>query len=279
MSRSCVLIAALLLASCGDSRSSRGAPAPARSPEEGPSAPRASEPPPPPAGNRSGAPERVSFETRDGVTLVGTLRAGGEPSAPAVVLVHQLSSTRAEWEPIVAGLSEVPGMTTLAIDMRGHGESTAGAAGTTLDWHDFDRERWPDTRLDVIAAIDFLAARGDLRPSRFVAVGSSIGSSAVLAAAAEDTRIERVALLSPGRAYHGFDAITPVPALGARPLLAVAAQREASAVETAQQMARIATTGREIVYAGGNHGVRILEEAPQMKDDLVAFLRETVPPQ
>src|SRR5690349_8987331 len=53
-----------------------------------------------PAGHPSAEAQRVTFPTRDGVTLVATLRPGGAPHGPAVILVHQLSTDRSEWAPV-----------------------------------------------------------------------------------------------------------------------------------------------------------------------------------
>jgi len=226
-------------------------------------------------GRPSGPPERVTFATDDGVTIVGTLRPGGDARAPAVVLVHQLGSARAEWEPIVEALSRPPGLTTLAIDMRGHGESTAGSAGA-LAHGEFDRQAWMDTRKDVLAAVAFLGNREDLHPRRIGAAGSSIGSSAVLAAAAEERRIAAVVAISPGRAYHGFDAITPVSRLRDRPLLAIAAEEELPAAEAARDVARIAGHGEIQLYPGSAHGLAIREGSPEITERIDGFLRQAL---
>lgn len=218
--------------------------------------------------------ERVRFSTSDGVELVGDFYRGGQPNAPAVVLVHQLSSTRAEWAPIIEGLREAPGLTILAIDMRGHGESTAGPEGATLAWRDFDNAAWGHVDQDVRAAVDYLAAREDLSPSGYLAAGSSIGSSAVIVAAGSDPRITAVVALSPGRAYRGVDALTPIPTFGARPLLVVAAVQEEAAAGTATDMARIAARARHIEAPGGAHGLSMLGETPTLTQEVVDFLRD-----
>jgi len=218
----------------------------------------------------SGAAETVELQTADGKTLAATLRRGGRPQAPAVVLVHGLASDRSEWEPLVETLSEPPGLTTLAVDMRGHGDSEGGPDG----WRDFGRDDWPAIGKDVVAAVGYLAddAHG-LAPEHIVAVGASLGSSAVAVAAAEDDRIDAVALLSPGRAHRGVDAITPVDQLGARPLLALAAKGEQHSVQTATDMARIAERGTKKLCDGSAHGVAMLPESAELKDALVEFIR------
>jgi pimeloyl-ACP methyl ester carboxylesterase len=214
----------------------------------------------------------VTFATADGVTISATFRAASVPEAPAVILVHQLSSTRAEWQPLLDRLRAQPALTTLAIDMRGHGESTRGPAGA-LDWHSFDTAQWVATRLDVLAAVAFLAsAESGVHPASIAGVGSSIGSTAVVAAAAEDPRLRPLVTLSPGRAYHGFDAITPALALHDCPILAVVAYTETDSVDTAQTFARL-THVPAYVADGPGHGVVLFSTMPSTLDHVEDFLR------
>jgi pimeloyl-ACP methyl ester carboxylesterase len=213
----------------------------------------------------------VSFRTSDGVTIVGTLHPAAEPAAPAVVLVHQLSSDRAEWAPVVA---ELTGITALAIDLRGHGESTAGPDGP-IAFASFSAEDWAALPLDVDAGLGFLRAHPALRPERIAVAGSSIGSSAAIVAAGRDPDVAAVVAISPGRAYHGIDALTPVPELGGRPLFAIAAEHELPAAEAAETMARLAPAGRvEIVTGSSAHGLALVAEEPALAGRIAAFLRE-----
>jgi pimeloyl-ACP methyl ester carboxylesterase len=226
----------------------------------------------------SGEPRRVTFVTRDGVTIGATLRPGGDQTAPAVILVHQLASTREEWAPVIAKLAEAPGLTILALDMRGHGESTAGPEGATLAHRDFRRDDWTATSNDVLAAVEYLKGQEMIQPRAIAAIGSSIGSTAVIAAAAEEPRITAVVAISPGRAYHGFDAYTPLTRIGERPFLAIASENEAPAVETATAMERIAPSGELQLYPGEAHGVSILQGSPEMADRLDTFVRGALGP-
>lgn len=214
-----------------------------------------------------------------GVTIVGDLRAvEGAPTAPLVVLVHQLSSQRAEWTPALRHLAAEPALATFALDMRGHGESTEARGGETLAWQSFEPSDWEAVEGDIRAVLDALLAR--LEPSRIILVGSSIGSSAVVRAAAADPRVHAVAALSPGRAYRGLDALTPLTELGPRPLLALASRGEQAAAETAHDMARIAPAGEYVLVDGDVHGVSMFEADPTSLAHLVAFVRAqaAVPP-
>lgn len=270
-------MAVTTLAGCGSEAS---APSPSQAPGR-------SQPPEPPATTPTApvervAPEapagqvqRVTFTTEDGVRLVGSVRWSATRGAPAVVLVHQLSSSRQEWAPVVAALSEPPGLTTLALDLRGHGESTSGPSGA-LDWQRFEQSDYEAMAKDVAAAVAYLRADPGTRPNRVVVVGSSIGSTAALLAAAADPTIAAVALLSPGRAYRGVDAITPASRLGQRPLLAIAASGEQPSTLAGQDMARVAASGRFVSAHGSAHGVAQLAEDPAAMRELLAFLREPV---
>ena len=221
-------------------------------------------------------PREVRFTTSDGVTISATLSAAASPDAPAIVLVHQLGSTRAEWGAIERRLRAAPSLTTLAIDLRGHGASTSGSEGTALDWHSFDQAAWAATALDVRAAFAFLrSAESGVRPSRIGAIGASIGSTAVIAAAAEDAAIDPLVVLSPGRAYHGFDAITPAMRLEGRHVLTAVAREEQDGVDTANAIGRI-TTSQPILVDGSAHGVALLEAAPGLDVRIEEFVRSSL---
>jgi len=225
-----------------------------------------SEPPPLPEARR------ITFEAEDGLTLVGDLRAGAGPEAPLVVLVHQLSTTRAEWEPLLRRFAVAPAMTTFALDMRGHGESTR-RGDDTVAWGDFETADWERVAEDVRAALTHLREEVGLDPSHVILIGSSIGSSAVIRAAANEPAVDAVVALSPGRAYRGVDALTPLAALGERPLLAIASRGEPASAETATQMAQIAAAGDHLLVDGDRHGVGMFESAPEILDRVVAFAR------
>jgi len=256
--------------------------------EDAPTPARAPEPPPevreePPASAQPEVPaeppplreaREVRIPTAD-VTLVGDLRVGDSISAPLVVLVHQLSSTRDEWEPLLRHLGADPALTTFALDMRGHGASTERArGGATLDWQSFQTRQWEAVADDLRAALGHLREEEGLQPSRVALVGSSIGSSAVIRAAAEDESVDALVALSPGRAYRGVDALTPLPQLGERPFFVVASRGEAPSAETAQDMARIAGGGELLLVDGDRHGVAMFEASPDALTRVATFLRE-----
>jgi len=194
-----------------------------------------------------------------------------------VVLVHQLSTDRTEWQPLLRRLGAAPALTTFAFDMRGHGESTQ-LRGRTVAWADFQTADWERVSEDVLTTIDYLREEEGLRPERVILVGSSIGSSAVLLAAAREPSVNALVALSPGRAYRGVDAFGPATQLGDRALLAIASRGEPASAETAQAMGTIAGGGEYLLVDGDRHGVGMFESAPESLERVVAFIRHEARP-
>jgi len=232
--------------------------------EETPNQPRVEAPAPEP-GVAPDEGETVRFETADGVHLVGTSWRG--EGDVAVVLLHQLSGDRREWAPVREALEPL-GVTVLAIDLRGHGDSTGGPEGP-IQWRAFDNAAWRGVVEDAKAAMRFLDAQ--VAPSRFVLVGSSIGSSAALLAAAEEPRVAGVVALSPGSSYRGLETGPAAESLRGRALLAIAAEGEAPAADTARSLAESSGGEAEIV-SGSAHGLRMVADAPTIPARVARFV-------
>ncbi|MEZ4367721.1 MAG: alpha/beta fold hydrolase [Kofleriaceae bacterium] len=232
------------------------------------------------AGDPAGVVEaEVELVTDDGVRLAATYRAGPPGSRRAVVLLHQLSSTRAEWAPIVAGLAGRYHVLTL--DMRGHGQSIHRSDGTELRWKDFVAEDWADGLLDLEAARSFLATM-DIGTADTVYVGSSIAATQVLRLVGKYFDTAGIVLLSPGLRYRGLD-VVPAAKQYDRPALLVtsseAAPAEAADLLTAvwgQAAAGPAVRPRRHQAPGSAHGMRMAGDDPTLVPAIVGFIDEVL---
>lgn len=70
----------------------------------------------------------VRSVTTDDGALINTITAGSDSGHPLVVLVHGLTSNHNDWGPIAQRLV-AQGLRVLAVDQRGHGNSTIGSDG------------------------------------------------------------------------------------------------------------------------------------------------------
>lgn len=276
MRRPLVLASLLALASASSLGCERREPQPtSRAEDEAPTPPTPSERQEPAAPPLLPEPRDVEIETLDHYLLGATLYASPDPTAPAVVLVHELGATRAQWSGVIEALREAPALTVLAIDLRGHGASTR-VGDRTVTYGDFDTEAWARASDDVSAAVEYLhSAAAPLHPSRIAVVGSSIGATAVIRAASEDRTLDVIAALSPGRAYRGVDSILVAMNMGPRAYLGIASREEQDAVETAEALSRL-THGRTEIVDGAAHGLAILAEHEDVTRHLVTFLRESL---
>jgi non-heme chloroperoxidase len=121
---------------------------------------------------------RLKLKGADGLELVGDAR--GDPGAPSVLFLHGGGQTRHSWG-ATAELLASRGRYTLALDMRGHGES---------DWSPQRRYRVSDFAADMFEVIGTLT-----QPP--VVVGASLGGLAALLGVgeAEAPRVSGVVLV------------------------------------------------------------------------------------
>lgn len=212
----------------------------------------------------------LSFTADDGVTIHGSYWAPAQPTEACVVFAHQLSSTRAEYVPVIARL--VGQAHLYAIDLRGHGASTLGPDGA-LSWKGFTDEDWQRVERDLLGALD--AVRGKGGGAACVVVGASIGSSATLrlAGSAQD-RVAGVVLLSPGLNYRNL--ATPDAARATRAPVLIVHSQEKGAVDAATALANILrdvpTPVDVIADPGTAHGMKIVAGDAAILDRVVAFI-------
>lgn len=233
------------------------------------------------AGARPSAQAVTLPPTGDRWTLQATLVNGALPDR-AVVLVHQLGSQRGEWAPLVYRLRRAPAVTTLAVDLRGHGESVRGPLGDTVRWSDFgtDPRAWAGVTRDVDAALAFLA-QGQFR--RVVLVGAGLGAAACLSAAARSEVVDGLLMISPGLGDHGLDVRGPMSSLAqpgarARRVLMLGGAMDPPAAEAIPALAGLGGAGVETaLYAGEpRHGVSLCNSDPTRWDRAEAFVREVL---
>ncbi len=224
--------------------------------------------PPAPAVNPAPAAkyDRITFETDDGVKIVGDYYpAPAGARAPAVLALHMFGGDRATYRQLAARLQQAS-IAVLAIDGRGFGESTEskqGKIGPT-----------PLIQPDVVAAIKFLRAQSTVDGARIGIIGASYGSSNAIIYAAEDPQIRAVALLSPGVNY--FDKLPALPAVkkyGARPLLIVEGEKDQrSDPQDARVLDQAAGGPHQLEMINTEeHGTNIFDKEPKVYSIVESF--------
>lgn len=217
-------------------------------------------------------PERVTFKTIDGVTIA----ADWQPTprlTVAAVLVHMMPETRSSWAGVQRAFLR-KGIATLAIDLRGHGESTQGDGGVVLNYQQFTDEDHQSSVYDVRAAVAWLASRG-LSPDQTFLVGASFGANLCLATLTEEPRLPGAILLSPGEDYRGVKALEDVQdLLEHQSLYVISAEDDARSFTASNQLYADApvTTKTFQPYKVAGHGTSMLNADSSLPDKMADWI-------
>ena len=181
------------------------------------------------------AAREMRLTTPDNYVLSGTLTVPeGRGSHPVVILAHQFRSDRTGWAPLVQKLN-ARGVATLALDLRGHGQSTqqGGAAATITSTYLTASEAvgFDQIPADLALVATWLRKQQGLDGRHLGLAGSSEGAFAALLAS---NKIKPTAMLA--LSPFGAEAFGP----GARARMVAAASRAHAAL-----MAFVATEDKE----------------------------------
>jgi len=222
----------------------------------------------------AGAEETVRFQTEDGVTVVGSLyEPAGGGRFPAVIALHQLGSDRHSWDPLARKLT-ANNYIVLAIDLRGHGESTS-FSGSTRAYKGFTDDDYRKMILDVRAATAYLRGRKNVNAERFAVVGASIGANLALQYAAEDRKVRTAVLLSPGLDYRGLKTLPYMKEYDKRALFMIVAEDDTYSYNSCQELLanrELASPLKLKVAYGPAHGTTLLSAHEGLDEIIIAWL-------
>jgi len=145
-------------------------------------------------------PERIQFTTSDDVDIVGHW-VSTPTTIGGAILLHAMPATKESWGAFQMILAK-RGIASLAIDLRGHGESIHASGRSPLDSRAFSDEEHLSSMEDVRGAYEWIRRRGIDR-EQIIVTGASIGANLALRFLTEYPTLPGAVLLSPGLNYHG----------------------------------------------------------------------------
>ncbi|MBI4138969.1 alpha/beta fold hydrolase [Candidatus Uhrbacteria bacterium] len=221
--------------------------------------------------------ERITFKTTDGVEIVGDW-VTAPTTFGAVVLLHMMPLDRTSWRAFQQALSD-RGLASLAIDLRGHGESLESSESGKLDYTTFSDEEHQSSLLDAIGAFDWIRRRG-FEPTRISACGASIGANLAVQLLLEQPQMSGAALLSPGSNYHGTNAVSDAASVLDHQGIWIAASEgdDQESFEAAQAVSDAASSTRKtmVPLKNAGHGTAMLQSHPELVANLADWLKETI---
>lgn len=213
----------------------------------------------------------TSLTASDGKNIAAVYRQPAQGSClPALLLLHQFSSNKEQWEPYVEAYNDA-GYATLALDLRGHGESDAqdGSFNDILS----DPDGAP---LDVQAGVEFLANQQAVDAERIGAIGTSIGANLTLVATTLGYGVKVAVPISPRESAIASLANNP-ETLAVEDMFCLAGETDGAGAQaqTCVAFSELATgTAQVDILSGSNaHGTTLLS-MDGVNADIVEFLNE-----
>jgi len=215
--------------------------------------------------------EKINFKTDDDVRIVGDWQ-----SAPtilgAIVLLHMMPETRLSWLPVQRACAKF-NLASLAIDMRGHGDSSQMSDGTKIDHHSFSDEEHQSTYGDVVSAVDWVRGRG-VDKRRVVLAGASYGANLALQFLASDPFLPGAILLSPSLNYRGIETEEHVRNLTYNQSLFIASSEEdKQSYEDSKKLFDLAPCENKmfVPYKGAGHGTSMFAYDRALPEKITAW--------
>lgn len=214
----------------------------------------------------------VTFTTADGVRIAGLIRESGDRMRWALLL-HMMPATKESYTALMDAL-DARGVSSLAIDFRGHGESTVTADGRTLDYETFTHEEHQAKLKDVEAAVAYLEKTYGVGTRRIACVGASIGANLAIQYAAAHADVPGVVALSPGLNYRDIATMPLVQSLTReRHLFLIGSSDDeisGPAVEKLAERSLAQTDVKQFTDAG--HGTRMFEKHSDLLGDVADWV-------
>lgn len=216
-------------------------------------------------------PFEVTFPTADGVRLHATWKPSpAGAAAPAVLLVHAFSRERKDLAPLADELG-ARGFSTLAVDLRGHGESVwkGGARIGLSPSLQTSSSAFPR---DVEAACAWLRSRA----SRVGVVGLSLSGNLAALATATGWADAGVAVSAYAERLPALAGSRPTSARG---LLVLASEADPGRAESARTLDAAGRAPKAVaVFPGAAHALDLLTFEPGAKKAAIEWLEARLSP-
>jgi dienelactone hydrolase len=227
----------------------------------------------------------VRINTADDVGIMATYYAVDADKAPAVVLVHSVEQTRDAWKELLPLLLQNK-IAALAIDLRGHGESTrklTTQGPKLLDVKNFTQRDFEDMLLDVNAAVEWLMGQPGTDKKAVGLVGGSVGANLALRYAMFNEDVAALLLLSPGMNYRGIRADDAIRKIAPIPIRFVVSRHDPFALESCgrllemRQEAGYKMTKDDVTICTGNlHGTDMITGVKKLPPIMIDWLKQTL---
>jgi pimeloyl-ACP methyl ester carboxylesterase len=214
--------------------------------------------------------QKVSFVTKDGVTIVANYYPN-KSAKFAGILVHMRPKTKESFDELAKFLQN-QGYALLALDLRGHGESTESIKGK-LDYNKFSEEEEKGSINDLVSASLFLEKEGYSKDKQFL-IGASIGANLSFQFLSENPQVKAIVLISPGLNYRGIILKNfKKEGLGEK-IFVISALDDEPAYVAGRTLKSWYQDLNYLELPSGGHGTNLFNSYPDLYEKILVWLRE-----
>ncbi len=203
---------------------------------------------------------------------------------PLVVMLHQFGEDHQAWKKLWEAVYP-SGIAVLALDMRGHGNSTFDVKRNQRrppnTFYEGEFLKYPD---DVKFFVDTCVAMyGDrVDASKIAVVGASIGANTGLLYALKEPRVEYLAMISPGLDYRGLELAPAMLKVDDLDIFIATADQDIYSYTSVDLLTDFFADKVDYeIYSAMHHGNRLLNTnvdlLRRIVHDLVVHLRPDIP--
>lgn len=210
-----------------------------------------------------GTMRTMTIRATDGRTLTALHAEAEQRPAPAVVLVPMPGRPREDWQPLIERLIAA-NMSALLVDLPA--TLPPGEPKELASWQSVVR-----------GGVEYLAGRPEVRGGAIGVAGASLGANLATLAAAGDSRVRSLALISPSLDYRGVRIEGSLKQYGERPALLLASLKDPYAARSARSLAAGAAGLRELIWSEvPAHGTLLLANQPELARTVVEWFQRTL---
>ena len=212
-------------------------------------------------------PEHLTIENEGWILHGDRYNASGGVPVAMALLFHNAGANRSDYRRFAKKLA-ANGITSIAVDLRGHGESTNL---DTFDWKirknfEINKNTWKD----VVATMKLVEADGDLKGLPLIFIGASYSGEKMAEAARNTTLPDLMIEFSPGSFSDASIAMFDPSDI---PWLFIRAEKELPFFDPLFNAIRAGSKNAEIWrIAGEGHGTHILNTRPELEDRVISWI-------
>lgn len=218
---------------------------------------------------------KISLAAKDGVKISANLYEVEKPIG-WLVLTHMMPATKESWRDFAEKARDKK-YESIAVDLRGHGESEAGPDG----FLHFTDEKHQKSVFDVQAAADYLINSRGAAFDKISFIGASIGANLSLEYLAENPKFPAAVLLSAGLNYRGIKTEPLVKNLQTNQKVFFASAKDdgrsgGNNAEMNQKLYDLTPIGvkKQIkIFETGGHGTDLLKNNSSLENLIFEFLK------